>query len=59
MPERIDEIDRTKPVITFCGSGTRAIIAASILKRHGFEEVEDSLGSMLACKSVGCEVEEG
>ena len=59
LQDRIDEIDRGKPVITFCGSGTRAIIAASILKRHGFDEVEDSLGSMLACESIGCEVEEG
>ncbi|MGB3210936.1 MAG: MBL fold metallo-hydrolase, partial [Desulforhopalus sp.] len=45
---RIKELDPKKPVVTFCGSGKRAIIAASILKRNGFKEVEDSLGSMQA-----------
>ena len=56
LVERLDEIDRDKPVVTFCGSGQRAIIAASILKGHGFEQVEDSLGSMQACRSIGCEI---
>lgn len=59
LPDRIDELDPDKPVITFCGSGERAIIAASILKQHGFTRVEDSLGSMKACKNVGCELQEG
>lgn len=59
LPERVDEIDQDKPVITFCGSGRRAIIAASILKRHGFEQVEDSLGSMEACRETGCSIETG
>jgi hydroxyacylglutathione hydrolase len=54
LPDRIDELDPDKPIITFCGSGMRAIIAASILKQNGFTRVEDSLGSMRACKNVGC-----
>ncbi len=56
LESRIDELDRNKPVVTFCGSGVRAIIAASILKRNGFEKVEDSLGSMEACTSIGCPI---
>lgn len=56
LQNRVDEIDRNKPVVTFCGSGVRAIVAASILKRHGFTAVEDSLGSMKACESVGCAI---
>jgi len=54
LQSRINELDRSKPVVTFCGSGMRAIIAASILKRHGFSRVENSLGSMQACTTVGC-----
>jgi hydroxyacylglutathione hydrolase len=54
LQDRLGELDRGKPVVTFCGSGQRAIIAASILKRHGFEEVSDSLGSMAACRKSGC-----
>ncbi|MGM0601266.1 MAG: MBL fold metallo-hydrolase [Candidatus Rifleibacteriota bacterium] len=59
LQARLDEIARDKPVVTFCGSGRRAIIAASILKRHGFKQVEDSLGSMAACKRVGCTIKGG
>jgi hydroxyacylglutathione hydrolase len=55
LPDRIDELPRDHPVITFCGSGRRAIIAASLLKSHGFEDVEDCLGSMSACSAVGCQ----
>jgi hydroxyacylglutathione hydrolase len=57
LPEQIDKVPRDKPVTTFCGSGQRAIIAASILKQKGYKEVEDSLGSMAACISGGCPVE--
>ena len=56
LPDQIDKVPRDKPVTTFCGSGKRAIIASSILKRHGFETVEDNLGSMAACKEAGCPI---
>ena len=56
LPDQIDRVPRDKPVTTFCGSGKRAIIASSILKRHGFEIVEDNLGSMAACKEAGCPI---
>jgi len=56
VPERLDEIPGNKPIVTFCGSGRRAIIAASILKRNGFQQVEDCLGSMAACQAVGCSI---
>ncbi|MDY0149464.1 MAG: rhodanese-like domain-containing protein, partial [Kiritimatiellia bacterium] len=59
LQDRLDEIEKGKPIITFCGSGVRAIIAASILKRHGFEHVENSLGSMEACEKIGCSLEKG
>jgi hydroxyacylglutathione hydrolase len=57
LPRRVDEISRDVPVTTFCGSGQRAIIAASILKQNGFGTVEDSLGSMAACMEAGCPIE--
>ena len=56
LPDRLDEVPKDRPIITFCGSGRRAIIAASILKQSGFEQVENCLGSMAACKNVGCEI---
>jgi hydroxyacylglutathione hydrolase len=57
LPDRLKDIPRERPVTTFCGSGQRAIIAASLLKMNGFEQVEDCLGSMAACSAVGCPVE--
>ena len=58
LPGRLAEVPRDKPVTTFCGSGARAIIAASLLKSAGFAQVEDSLGSMAACRAYGCPLEE-
>ena len=54
VPHRLDEIPRDRPVITFCGSGRRAIIAASLLKRSGFTDVSNCLGSMSACAATDC-----
>ena len=56
LPHKLDQVPKDGPVTTFCGSGQRAIIAASILKQHGFDQVEDSLGSMAACSAVGCPI---
>lgn len=54
LPNRIDEVPRGKPVTTFCGSGRRAVIAASFLKNKGFDDVSNCLGSMAACSAIGC-----
>lgn len=59
LPKELGKIPKDRPVTTFCGSGRRAIIAASILKRNGFENVEDALGSMGACAAIGCPLESG
>ena len=56
LPNKLDLIPRDRPVVTFCGSGLRAIIAATILKKNGFEKVENALGSMAACAAVGCPI---
>jgi hydroxyacylglutathione hydrolase len=59
LPERLAEVPKDKLVTTFCGSGHRAIIAASILRRNGFERVENCLGSMAACRATACPLETG
>ena len=56
LPQHLDEVPDDKPVVTFCGSGQRAVIAATILKKAGYEKVENCLGSMAACSAVGCPV---
>ena len=59
LPERLDQIQKDLPIVTFCGSGMRAVIAATILKQHGFKKVENALGSMAACAAVGCPIVKG
>jgi hydroxyacylglutathione hydrolase len=56
LPSKLHEVPKDKPIVTFCGSGRRAIIAASILKMNGFEHVSDCLGSMKACSKIGCDL---
>lgn len=56
LEKRVQEIDSQKTLTTFCGSGQRAIIAASILKRLGFTRVENCFGSIQACSRGVCEI---
>jgi hydroxyacylglutathione hydrolase len=56
LENRMNEISPKRPITTFCGSGQRAIIAASILKKHGFREVENCFGSIQACSRGVCEI---
>lgn len=59
LPQHLKEIPGERPLITFCGNGRRAIIAASLLKINGFDQVEACLGSMQACSEIGCPIQKG
>jgi len=50
--QRVDELDRSRPVITVCGAGSRSEEATGYLRSLGFEA--DTLeGGMLAWKWAG------
>jgi len=49
----------TTPIVTFCGSGRRAMVAASLLHRSGTHAVENCFGSMQAWRSIQAPVEGG
>lgn len=57
LPQRLGELPGDVTITTFCGSGARASIAASLLRQNGFERVENCLGSMAACRSTECPLE--
>lgn len=40
LRDRLDELDRTKEIITFCAIGVRSYNAARILMQHGFKNVK-------------------
>ncbi|MDA0424163.1 MBL fold metallo-hydrolase [Stutzerimonas frequens] len=48
LPDGLGQLDRSKTVAAYCGSGYRASIAASILKREGFRDVVNIPGSWMA-----------
>jgi hydroxyacylglutathione hydrolase len=48
LQERFAEVPRDRPVTVICGSGYRGSIAASFLKREGYQHVSNVLGGMTA-----------
>lgn len=53
LQEHFGDVPRDKPVAVVCGSGYRASIAASFLKREGYHDVSNMIGGMMAWKSAG------
>ncbi|MCU0567030.1 MAG: rhodanese-like domain-containing protein [Oculatellaceae cyanobacterium Prado106] len=58
LEEHLDELDRHQPIATYCGSGYRASIAASLLQKHSFQSVINIPGSWLAWKAAELPVEQ-
>ena len=44
LPGRLDELDTAAPTVVYCAGGYRSSVAASVLRRAGFEDVSDILG---------------
>ncbi|WP_312938390.1 MBL fold metallo-hydrolase [Stutzerimonas nitrititolerans] len=59
LADRLNELDPDKTTATYCGSGYRASIAASILKKAGFRDVANVPGSWIAWKAANLPVQEG
>ncbi len=53
--QRMGELDKSKPVVAYCGTGYRASIASSLLKRGGFN-VSSVPGSFDAWLAAGYDV---
>jgi hydroxyacylglutathione hydrolase len=51
LERRIGEVPRGKPVACICATGLRAGLAASILKKAGYNEVYNVLGGITAWKA--------
>jgi len=44
IPQRIEELDPTRPTIVYCAGGYRSAVAASVLRVNGFDDVSDLIG---------------
>ncbi len=57
LPDSASSVDSGLHCTVMCGSGSRATIAASILRRNGFDRVDVYLGSFAAWAGAGLDVE--
>ncbi|MFI6417396.1 rhodanese-like domain-containing protein [Streptomyces sp. NPDC050842] len=48
LPGRTDELPADRPLVVHCAGGHRSSVAASVLRRRGFEDVSDILGGYAA-----------
>lgn len=55
--EHLDELDKNSTIATYCGSGYRASVAASLLQKHGFNKVVNIPGSWSAWKEANLPIE--
>ncbi|MGV3483560.1 MAG: MBL fold metallo-hydrolase [Planctomycetaceae bacterium] len=53
LQESFASVPKDKPVAVICGSGYRASIASSFLKREGYADVTNVIGGMSAWKAAG------
>jgi hydroxyacylglutathione hydrolase len=59
LPQRLAELPRDRPIATICGSGYRSSVAASLLRRAGFEDVSWVANGVPAWEAAGYPVEAG
>jgi sulfur dioxygenase len=59
LATRLGEIDRTRPVVTVCRSGTRSAQAAVLLAKAGLADVANLAGGMLRWRAAGHPVQGG
>jgi hydroxyacylglutathione hydrolase len=53
LTDSIESLDQTAPVVAYCASGYRSLVAASVLRASGFDDVSDLLGGFDAWQDAG------
>ncbi len=57
LAEHLNEVPKDKQVYVYCHSGTRSARAAKLLAAHGFKNIENIEGGIVAWKEAGYPVE--
>jgi len=52
LPDRLDELDPSRPTVVYCAGGYRSSVAASLLRQRGFPDVSDIIGGYAAYVST-------
>jgi sulfur dioxygenase len=56
---RVNELDKTRPIVALCRAGGRSAQATAILQKAGFDKVANLAGGMLRWRAEGHAVEGG
>ncbi len=56
LSEHIDTLPHDRPIMIFCGSGVRSMIAASYLENRGFHQLIVPVGGTRALAALGCQL---
>jgi hydroxyacylglutathione hydrolase len=59
LNDRLDEVPHDKQIVVSCDTGYKASIGTSVLKKNGYKDVTNILGSMVSWKRAGYPVIEG
>ncbi len=53
LTNSIAELDRMAPLVVYCAAGYRSMVAASVLRASGFNDVSDVVGGFSAWQAAG------
>ncbi len=53
VPERLAELPRDRPIVTYCHIGERSWVVAQFLLRRGFRDIKSLRGGIEAWSSLG------
>lgn len=56
LPRRFSEVPRNRPIVIECATGCRSSVAASLMRREGYNNVTDLAGGIEAWKKAGLPV---
>lgn len=56
LRDRVSDVPKDKPVMTICRAGKRSVLAADILKQHGWSRVANIRGGLLQWQAEGLPV---
>jgi hydroxyacylglutathione hydrolase len=56
LTERLDSLPEHRPLLVYCAAGYRSSIGASLLRRHGFDDVGEIAGGLEGWQAAGLPV---
>lgn len=57
VPQRLHQLPRDRQIIIHCGGGVRSQVVASLLQKHGFQNVINMEGGIEAWEAAGLELQ--